>query len=403
MILDDLIKNGQCLAAYAAARYCYRMGLPTLDDETYDKLEIWLRENKYEECKAYLERSYDDDPIPRKLLEVLGIEIIETNVSSELYSYLEDEKSNSIKAVRDMSDVYDFVQSNPGCPVMMSLKLDGVNSKMLYKDKRFALALSRGRHGNSINYTDGCKHIVPPRIDSERLLKITGECFVTPSVLPDLRKKYDVNKYKTSKSSAISLLRVEHEKVDYEDLNLLAFSCEGEHFSTVSEMYEYLETIGFKTPPHVLVNSLPSDYEEFNKAINEILDNLAEEGEGLPSDGVVMEFNDLESVFEEKNQYSERQIAIKFGHWGFEYLKGVITDIVVEQQRVYKSVRVKIEPVRSSDGCEANYINAFNPDILISNGLNIGSEVYFERNSGAVNILIHGNRLLNLKEGSADG
>ena len=341
--------------------------------------------------------------MPKKLLEVLGIEIIDTSVSSELYSYLEDEKSNSIKAVRDMYDVYEFVQNNAGSPIMLSLKLDGVNSKMLYKDERFALALSRGRHGNSINYTDGCKHIVPQRIDSKRLLKITGECFVTPSALPALREKYDANKYKTSKSSAISLLRVEHERVDYKDLNLLAFSCEGEHFSTVSEMYKYLESIGFTTPPHLLVKDLPKDYNEFKEVMNGLLDHIAEDGKGLPSDGVVMEIDDLESVFEEKNQYSDRQIAIKFGHWGFEYLKGVITDIIVEQQRVYKSVRVKIEPVHSSDGCEANYINAFNPDILIQNGLNIGSEVYFERNSGAVNILIHGDRLLNLKEGSNDG
>ena len=142
------------------------------------------------------------------------------------------------------------------------------------------------------------------------MLKITGECFVTPSALPALREKYDANKYKTSKSSAISLLRVEHERVDYKDLNLLAFSCEGEHFSTVSEMYKYLESIGFTTPPHLLVKDLPKDYNEFKEVMNGLLDRIAEDGKGLPSDGVVMEVDDLESVFEEKNQYSDRQIAI---------------------------------------------------------------------------------------------
>lgn len=57
------------------------------------------------------------------------------------------------------------------------------------------------------------------------------------------------------------------------------------------------------------------------------------------------------------------------------------------------SCRVKIKPIKTADSCSAEYINVFNPSILISQGINVGSEIEFERNSGAVNILLYGKRL----------
>lgn len=404
MIIDDLIEKGARFPAYVLARYCYRMGLPTIDDAVYDQLEMYLRENEYERCKAYLERSYDDDPVPVKLLEVVGIEVVDVQPPTELYEYLEEEKSNSIQAVREMRDVWDFVRRNKGKQIMFSLKLDGVNTKSLYKDGRYQLSLSRGRRGNSLDYTPGARHTMPLRVDYDDLLKITGEYFVNEEALPWLREKYDVDKYKTCKSAAISMLRVEHEDVDYQHMTFLAYSVEGKVFDSVTGMYEYLEGLGFKTPPHLVFDKFPDDYEEFEKFVNtEVLEVLANAGACLPSDGVVMEVNDLNAVYKDENQYSERQLAIKFGPWDFEYLVGTISDIIIEQKRVHCSVRIKIDPMYSADGCKAEYLNSFNPSILIENDLRIGKQVYFERNSGAVNIIIHGERLQGLVGGEGDG
>lgn len=404
MIIDDLIEKGGYLPAYVLARYCYRMGLPTVDDAVYDQLEAYLRENDYERSKVFLERSYDDDPVPVKLLEMVGIEIVPQQTPTELYEYLEEEKSNSIRAIRSMHDVYKFIQRNKGKQIMFSLKLDGVNSKSLWKDGRYQLSLSRGRRGNSLDYTPGAKHTMPHRSKDDDLLKITGEFFVNKGALPGLREKYGDNKYKTSKSAAISMLRVEHEDVDYQNLTFLAYSVEGKMFNTVTDMYGYLEELGFKTPPYLVFDDFPDDYDKFEEFINaEVLEVLAQAGEGLPSDGVVMEVNDLNSVYRDEHQYSERQLAIKFGHWDFEYLVGTITDIIIEQKRVHCSVRIKIEPMYSTDGCKAEYLNSFNPSILIENDLRKGKQVYFERNSGAVNIIIHGKRLQGLVGGESDG
>ena len=404
MIIEDLMNKGYEKLAFVLARYCYRVGLPTLSDDDYDVLEDKIRRDYYDECKAYLERSYDDDPIPVKLLKALNMEVVYPSVPREYYDYLDEDKSNSIRAVRSYEEVWDFVNSNKGKLLHVSLKMDGVNSKSLYKNGKYQLTLSRGRASNSLDYTQGAKKILPKFIDGEELTKVTAECFVTKSALPALREKYDSVKYKTSKSAAISLLRVEHELDDYNELNAFAFDIDGGEFSRVQDKYSALEKAGFTTPPHFTI-SVPDgqSYEEFCVWLkSEVFDTLAAYKEEYPSDGVVLEGDNLLDTYTEKNQYSDRQIALKFEQWGFEYLRGIITDIQIEQRRVYKSVRIKIEPIKSSDGCNATYINAFNPGIVIENDLYVGKEVWFERNAGAVNILIHGKRLEGIMNGNED-
>ena len=50
---------------------------------------------------------------------------------------------------------------------MFSLKVDGVNTKMLYVDGHFALSLSRGRaDGDSFDYTDNSAKVVPSVLKS---------------------------------------------------------------------------------------------------------------------------------------------------------------------------------------------------------------------------------------------
>lgn len=402
-ILYVLIRKGFLFEAFVAARYCYRVGFPTLTDNEYDQLEAQLREEQYSRCREYLERSYDDDPVPSALLKVLGIREITPQVPEELYRYLEEEKSNSIRSVRAYADAYAFVIANKGKQIMFSLKIDGVNAKTLYTNGNYRITLSRGRGRNCIDYTQGAKHTMPATIPCGGIMKVTGEFFTDKSKLTELREKYRSDQYKTSKSAAISMLRVEHREPDYEHLRLFAFGIEGKTFNTVSESYQFLESLGFQTPPHFCATPQCDSLEEFSEWLKDsVFTPMSELADGLPSDGVVMEVDDLTEVFKEEHQYSDRQIALKFEQWGFERLKGRITDIIISQKRVYKSVRIKIEPLYSSDGCKAQYINSFNPGILIENELFVGKDVWFERNSGAVNILIHGEKLKGLIGGDDD-
>ena len=408
MTLQELIQNKDYVNLYILARYFYRIGEPFIDDKMYDQIERLLKctETESSQLGAYFSRTYDDDPVPVELLNQLGIKpaaFVNLNEKSDLFSYLDEEKSMSIESAVSYDEAFEYFKflRAEKLDFMASLKMDGDNTKMLYVDSEFALSVSRGRNGEAFDFTANSAKVMPRFIESSnKYMKVIGESYVLPEKLEYLRQKYDPGKYKTSKSAAMSLLRVAHEREDYQCLSTRVFYAEGLS-DTLQGMFEKLEGAGVATPPHRLINweVIPDNFSEFKIWLkNEILDWIYERSSGIPSDGVVIEVNDLLWSDTQKNQYSNRQHALKFDHWGFKYSKGVISNIHIEQRRVYKSVRVEIDPVVTYDGCEATYINTFDPSILISNDLYVGKEVYFERNSGAVNILIHGQRLHALKE-----
>ena len=98
----------------------------------------------------------------------------------------------------------------------------------------------------------------------------------------------------------------------------------------------------------------------------------------------------------QKNQYSDRQLALKFEQWSFKCYKGIVKSIIWEQKRVYASCRLQIETMQTDDGCSADFINCFNFSILVNNDIHVGSEIYYVRNSDAVNILVYGDKLKEL-------
>jgi len=162
--------------------------------------------------------------------------------------------------------------------------------------------------------------------------------------------------------------------------------------------------MGFEVVPYLFIpwDIIPQDFDQFCLWLSkEVFDPIYEKQieQDMPADGLVLEVNDYNWTDVVTNQYSNRQLACKFEHWSFDLYKAVVTEVVVEQRRVNASVRVKIEPMTTNDDCEARIINTFNPSILVSNDIKVGTEVYFERNSGAVNILVHGVRLDQILKG----
>lgn len=403
MTIQDVISSRDYRKLYILCRYFYRIGEPISGDKFYDELDRTLREKSafFPDLQEYFDRTYDDDPIPYDLLAQMGVQAIDMpdlQVTCSLARYLDEEKSNSIKSVTSYEETYEYLMLFVASKLdfMVSLKTDGLNTKMLYENGKFALSLSRGRHGNGIDYTENSAKIMPTMVSTEQEhLKVTGESYVVEEALPLLRDMYDENKYKTCKSSAQSMLRVAHEREHYKYLKTLVFMAEG-LAPTLDKMFLQLEAGGFNTVPHRLFRwqEIPTIRDEFDIWLkSELLDYIWERGIGIPSDGIVVEVNDLSYEGLQHNQYNTRQLALKFEQWQYKISSGIIRDIVIEQKRVYKSVRIAIDPIVTYDGCKAEYINSFNPSILIHNDLFIGKKIYFERNSGAVNILLHGRKL----------
>lgn len=394
--------------AYRLVRYLYRVGEPLIDDSTYEKFDKMVRE-RLPEMSDYFTRSYDDDPIPTDLLKEFGfitessLELVEEDAVNveELKQIFGEDKSLSIHSVTRYEEAWEFFSKHKsnGNDLFISIKVDGINTRCVYKDNVFRLALSRGRNTEStFDFTTSLAKVIPNRLsDVSSEFVPYGESYVEESYLPRLKEKYNqVNKFKTARTTALSLLRLHtYDAEDYSHLKFKAFSAPGFR-DTVSETYEALEELGFSTPPHKLVHyqEIPESFEEFKHWLDKaIFTPLAEYQSEIASDGLVVEVNDYNWVGSIYGNYSTRQLALKFGPWDFSYAKGVVSGIVVQQRRVLACVKVTIEPITTQDGCEAKVINVFNPDILINAGLHIGSTVYFERNSGAVNILLRGKKL----------
>lgn len=411
-MIDELVKQQRYLEFYAAIRYFYRIGEPVIDDKAYDEFDRGVKSlfegQDSEEAKLwqeYFNRTYDDDPIPYELLQEFDIDpvIIVPEFNSDDYDALNEDKSMSIESVVSAEEAYPYFKwlKEQKLDFVCSIKEDGVNTKMLYKNGNFAMSLSRGRHGNSFDYTKNSAKVVPAKVNfNEEQVRVYGESYVESRALGLLRERYNRDKYKTSKSAAISLLRVEHDFEFYKYVHTKTFFAEG-IADTLADTLQKLQDLGFETVSYLTFSwqSIPDDFENFEKWLTSRVMNRLWELKGEdPSDGVVVEVNDLHFNATVKEQYTNRQLALKFAQWDFPYYSGIVKNIHVEQKRVYQSVVVEIEPITTHDSCIARRINTFNPSILINNGIRPGTKVYFEKNSGAVNIMLHDGKLKTILE-----
>lgn len=409
MTVQDLFNDRKYFSVWKLARYFYRIGDPILTDRQYEIITDYMKTKRnLSNVEEYLNRTYDDDPIPYDLLKLIGVEPVEISSidKTELFSILDEDKSMSCDSVTEYKDAYEFFNKYRMLKkdLMVSLKVDGINTKTLYLNGKLELSLSRGRSAvESFDFTKTIKNILPKTIkDCPKELKIVGDSYVDVDGLFTLRNEIDKDKYKTAKSAAISLLRVNHDYKYYKHLHTCVFSASG-LANTLSETFIRLEELGFEVVPNRLIKyqEIPADFESFKIWLkSEVFDYIYDKSIGIPSDGIVVEVNDLLYEGDNYGQYSTRQLALKFEQWAFKYYKGIVKDIIWTQKRVHASLRIEIEPIETLDGCKAQFVNVYNPSILIKNDIYVGQPVLFERNSGAVNVLIHGQRLDGIMEKS---
>lgn len=407
----DLIKSQTTdFELYVLARYFYRVSDQILTDAEYSELEEKI--SSLPEAQDFLGRVYDEDPVPILLLERFGLKPEHRALEGErlrLAALFDEDKTLSIEPVTAYRPIYDFCMRyrNLEKDIMASVKQDGVNCKIPYIDHVFRLGLSRGRHAvQCLDYTDGLKQYLPQKINfggKETLL--IGETYVLEDKLPYLREKYG-KPFVTPKSTALSGLQVLMDHEDYQFFETRIFYADGVG-DTMEEMFNILEENGFLTPAHKLIHweDVPVNFDEFCAWFkDEYLTYLYEVSKGTPSDGVVLEVDDRMYDGELYDKYSTRQLACKLEYWAHKYYVGTVKKIHVKQQRVYASVRIEIEPMKTEDGANAHFLTGYNLGILIGNGIHKGSVVYYERNSSAINSIIYGERLKHLlAEGVLNG
>lgn len=407
----SLIKGGRISDVYVLSRFCYRVGNEILSDSDYDAIDKFMRGQGL--LQDYYNRSYDDDPVPYNLLKEFNLMHLVPNFKKWYSKYdrsLEEEKSMSIKAIESYEDTFRYFTTFKDFRKVISVKVNGVNAKSLFtkeegEDKlSLKIAKSRGRNTmDSFDFTEGLSRVIPNVIDYDtNQLLVYGEAVVDSSAIGKLVAPSGVVP-KLERMAALSMLRTEYNDGDYQYLRFKAFSCVG-YSESLSESLEFLKSKGFDVVPYLIIepNEVPTTYEEFCPWLREKLDYFKQVciDNDLASDGIVVDVDDVNFRGEISGQYSSKNIALKFEHWLHKYYKAKVIDLLIEQQAKKCSVVALIEPCKTGDGAEAKRVNLHSPSVMFNQKILPGSEIYFKRNSEAINVLVYGKELRDYLGGS---
>lgn len=403
-LLLRLLKSGRVEDLYKLCRFTYRVGEPLVSDEFYNKIEQLVIQNGLSELTR---QSYDDDEVPIDLLEEFGLGHLnyQAGGDSRFINYLDSEKSMSIKAIENYKDAFEYFSNTRNHRKIITPKLNGINLKSLFINENnedlhnYVLGMTRGRSTHGMDVTTLMSRIVPKRIKGNREhVVVYGEGILEEEWVDKIpRKNYET--FTSARMAAISMLRVKVPDEYYKHLHYYTFNADGVA-DTISETLDTLKTHGFDTVPYhmIEVDEVPKDFDTFCKWLKAKMDLVWADVQamGLDSDGMVVDIDDKNYVGDVTNQYSSRNCALKFEYWAYDYYIATVSGLKIEQQRVNASVIITIDPLRSRDGSRNTKLPGYNLDIVIDNGIKVGSKLYFERNSGAIPVPIFGDKLKKL-------
>jgi len=405
-IVDELLDNGRLEDLYILSRYCYKVADELLSDSDYESLQSVIKESNL--CSSYVFRSYDDDPIPVSLLREFELENLMPDPGeyySKYNSYLDEEKSMSIKAIESYKECFDYCNSTRTAVKTLSIKINGVNIKgaISREDGEEFLTpkvfKTRGRRGDSFDVTRNMCRVFNNRADLEtNLLYVTGESYVRMDGIGKLISP-NGTQIRVPRSGALSMLRTDYCDDDYKYLKYKIFKCEGLGSSNYDNLMT-LKEAGYDVVPmiRIMPEEIPTEFNEFCNWLKDKMEyfwNICET-EGIQADGLVFDIDDLNYQGEVSGQYSSRNVALKFDYWSHKYYRSEVEKIIVEQKSVECSVVALVKPVVTSDQTVARRVNLHNASIMYKEMIVPGSYIYFKRNSEVYNTLVYGEELKEL-------
>lgn len=404
----QMLKDERIVDLYKVARFTYKVGDPIIEDTFYNDVEDMVKQGNLSDL---VNQSYDDDPEPTDLLIEFNLDYLkytdeEIGSSSPYYKYLDSEKSMSIKALENYTEAYNYFMSFPDEDKIISPKENGWNYKCLFLkhdpeniNNSLELAMTRGRHSSGWNVTKQFSRVIPKTLKTESSeVVLYGEGIVEQSKVKEIRRK-NGEKFTSARMAAGSMFRTGClDESDFRYLHYYVFNADNID-STISGTLEELKKQGFDTVPFRLVKpgEVPKDFDKFVEWLKELMDNFYKIilDLDMSTDGLVVDLDNKLVVTNQANQYSDRNCALKFEYWSQKYYKGKIVDIEIKQQEVYNSVVILIDPITTDDTCAARRISSYNVGVLVELDVSIGDEVYFERNSEAINVVLRGEKLKN--------
>ena len=267
----------------------YNLNKPIMTDREYDKL-------------------YDE------LLELeqkTGIVLSNSptqNVGCEVVSKLNKvEHEIPLLSLNKTKNIYILKQFIGDRECVLSLKCDGLTTKLEYKNGELFRASTRGngKVGEDITHNVRTYRNVPLRINDD--LVVVGESIITYDDFEKINETLE-EKYSNPRNLASGSVRQLDSKICAErNVRFLAFGLQNSTFSKKSDDLNYLQSLGFEVVPYYIVNK---------DNVEECIDKLKQiaEEKGIPIDGLVCTYNDNDyaNSLGATSKHPKHSLAFKF-------------------------------------------------------------------------------------------
>ena len=267
----DMMKGMVSILNEAANAY-YNTGTPIMSDEQFDARLEDLRQ--LEEETGFVLSNSPTHNVGAKVLT-------ELNEVTHSVPMLSLEKCHTVEEIVKFANNKELVAS---------IKLDGLTCRLTYENGLLIRAETRGNGYVGSDVTEHVKQFknVPLKIKKEGTYIIDGEAIITDEDFAEINKN---GEYKNSRNLASGTLSVlDTSLVAKRRLRLLGWDIiEGGSNSLKVNLNEAKE-LGFDVVPFWLVINL--DPKKFQSTIDYVFEYA--EDEGLPCDGIVFKFNDIE-------------------------------------------------------------------------------------------------------------
>lgn len=216
------------------------------------------------------------------------------NVGAKVLTELPEVEHNhlmlSLEKCHTPQEVIDFSNNKE---LVASIKLDGMTASLLYEDGLLVRGESRGNGYVGNDITEHIKQFlnVPLKINKTGIYIVDGECIITDEDFEGINKN---NEYKNSRNLiAGTLSSLDTSVVSQRKAKFMVWDViEGGSNSLIDNLKD-AKTLGFDVVPFWFNNNTTGlNPKNLQDNIDYVFDYAKEEG--LPCDGVVFKFNDIE-------------------------------------------------------------------------------------------------------------
>lgn len=255
------------------ASQAYYSGHPIMDDKMFD---VRLKDlQQLEEDTGFILSNSPTINVGAKVLPELK-EVVHNHLMLSL------EKCHTVDEIIKFSNNKELVAS---------IKLDGLTASLLYENGELVRAETRGDGVRGNDVTEHIKRFknVPLKIDKQGTYIVDGECIITDDDFAEVNKN---NEYKNSRNLAAGSMSVlDTSLVSQRRLSFYVWDIiEGGNSDKLKDNLNEARTLGFDTVPSWVATNLNP------KNLQDNIDYVFEFAvdEGLPNDGIVFKFNDIE-------------------------------------------------------------------------------------------------------------